>query len=128
MWLCKRVHDFILRSNEGNRLGMREQELYRVHLRCVRTAPPGYRHATCPGTLCRVTSERVLVPGCTLGSEYPLSEVAFAENAAEISGGEFVVALHTYSSYIGLCCNTQEECVQLLAAINAALHLYDTRK
>jgi Lon protease-like protein len=107
---------------------MSERELYHVHLKSVRTAPPGYRIPTCQGTLCRVTTERLLVPGATYGSETPISEIAFAETEEPRRLGsdpniQFIVGVHAFKYYMALCCNSQEECEQLSKAIRTAWEL-----
>ncbi len=103
---------------------MSERELYHVHLRSVRTAPPGYWIPTCQGTLCRVTTERLLVPGATYGSETSLSQIAFVETETRRLGSDpnsqFIVGVHAFKYYMALCCNSQEECEQLSKAIRTA--------
>lgn len=97
---------------------MSERELYRVHLKSVRTAPPGYEIPTCQGTLCRVTTQRLLVPGARYGSETALSQIGSAE--AETGGGVWVMA----SGYsMMLRSNSQQEAEQLAEAIRTACQL-----
>lgn len=101
---------------------MSEQELHRVQLRSVRTAPPGNQIPTCQGTFCSVTTKRLLVPGATYGSEIPLQEIVQCDalDAFHWEGCEFAVSIDTPHLHMFLCCSSKEESERLVKAIRIA--------
>jgi len=61
------------------------------------------------------------VPGATYGSETSLEDIGACEVVlGESKDIKYYVAVHAVTYYMGLVCNTQQECEQLAEAIRQA--------